>query len=233
MKRITKLTGVLAASMMSSSGETVFGGANTANVDNWTTSSVVFDDTVQSGHSLNWENVVVNTVTVDSAGNKFDLEWEADTNYTIGHLFIYNEGYDLASEAGGIQGLLMTADFEATAFPNWCPVVAVTDAGVTNYYRWNTSGNTWRGNDALDFSLGRFDLSQLGNAAEPSVGIWGKLIAVADGFSGTRLNAENPNLQAAEGTVQFGFIQWGASTGGNVANPVSYTHLTLPTIYSV
>ena len=204
--------------MMSSSGETVFGGADTTNVDNWTTSSVVFDDTVQSGHSLNWENVVVNDVAVDSAGNKFDLEWEAGTNYTIGHLFIYNESYDLASEVGGIQGLLMTADFEATAFPNWSPVVAVTDAGVTNYYRWNHSGNSWNGNEALDFSLGQFDLSQLGNASNGALAIWGKLNAIAGNFGGTRINDDNPNLQAAAGTVQFGFIQWGASTGGNIAN---------------
>ena len=206
-------------SMMNSNAETVFGGTDTTDVDNWTTSSLVFDDTVQSGHSLNWENVVVNNVTVDSAGNQFDLEWETATNYTIGHLFIYNESYDLASEAGGIQGLLMTADFEATAFANWSPVVAVSDGGVTNYYRWNHSGNSWNGNGALDFSMGGdFDLSQLGNAPNTATAIWGKLNAAATGFGGTRANADNPNLQAATGTVQFGFLQWGASTGGSVAN---------------
>ena len=225
MKKITKLTGLIAASIISSNGETVFGGLDTTDVDNWTTSSVAFDDTVQSGHSFNWENVVVNNVTVDSAGNKFDLEWEAEVNYTIGHLFIYNESYDLASEVGGIQGLLMTADFDATAFANWSPVVAVTDGGVTNYYRWNHSGNAWSGNGALNFSdpfpagdPNQFDLSQLGNGTNTATGIWGKLNAISADFGGTRINNNGPNLQAATGTIQFGFLQWGGSGGGNVAN---------------
>jgi hypothetical protein len=230
MKRITKLTGAIMVSMMTSHAETLFGGADTTDVDNWTTSSVVFDDIEKSGHSLNWENVVVNNVTIDSAGNKFDLEWEAGTNYTIGHLFIYNESYDLASEVGGIQGLLMTADFEATAFSNWSPVVAVTVGGVTNYYRWNHSGNAWNGNGALNFSdpfpagdPNQFDLSQLGKGTNSALGIWGKLNAVSGNFGGTRINADGPNLQAATGTVQFGFIQWGASTGGNVSNQIFST----------
>ena len=212
-------------SMMSSEAETVFGGAGTTDVDNWITSSVVFDDTVQSGHSLNWENVLVNNVTIDSAGNKFDLEWEADTNYTIGHLFLYNESYDLASEVGGIQGLLMTADFDTTAFANWSPVIAVTDGGVTNFYRWNHSGNAWNGNGALNFSdpfpagdPNQFDLSQLGNGTNTALGIWGKLNSASVDFGGTRTNNDGPNLQAATGTVQFGFLQWGGSSGGNVAN---------------
>lgn len=117
----------------------------------------------------------MNNVTVDRAGNKLDLEWEAGANCTIGHLFLYNESYDFATEAGGIQGLFMTADFETGAFSNWSPVVAVTDGGVTNYYRWNHSGNAWSGNGSLNFSdpfpagdPNQFDLSQLGNASNPS-----------------------------------------------------------------
>jgi hypothetical protein len=70
----------------------------------------------------------------------------------------------------------------------------------------------------VDFSLGQFDLSQLGNASNGALAIWGKLNAIAGNFGGTRINDDNPNLQAAAGTVQFGFIQWGASTGGNIAN---------------
>ncbi|MDB4537614.1 fibronectin type III domain-containing protein [Akkermansiaceae bacterium] len=214
-----KLTGALVVSMMSSQAETVFGGADTVDVDNWITSSVPFDDTVQSGHSLNWENVVVNDVTVDSAGNKFDLEWEATTDYMIGHLYIYNESYDLASDVGGIRGLLMTADFEATGFTNWSPVLAVTDGGVTNYYRWNHSGNDFNGNGAQDFSNnGQFDLSQLGNAPNPATGIWGKLNSASTNFGGTRTNNDGPNLQAAIGTVQFGFLQWGGSGGSALPN---------------
>ncbi|MEN8773560.1 MAG: hypothetical protein ABF379_12475 [Akkermansiaceae bacterium] len=232
MNKINTIFGVVISSVIASNGETIFGGDDTIDVDNWTTSSVVFDDTVQSGHSLNWENVVVNDVTVDSAGNKFDLEWEAGTNYTIGHLFVYNESYDLASEAGGIQALLMTADFEATAFANWSPVVAVTDGGITNYYRWNHSGNAWNGNGALNFSdpfpaddPNQFDLSQLGNGTNPALGIWGKLNSLSTDFGGTRINADSPNLQAAAGTVQFGFIQWGGSTGGNVTNQTFSTEI--------
>jgi hypothetical protein len=232
MKKFTKLTGAIVASMMSCQAETVFGGADTVDVDNWTTSSVAFDDTVQAGHSFNWENVLVNNVTVDSAGNKFDLEWEASSNCTIGHLFIYNEVYDFSTDVGGIQGLLMTADFESDAFPNWSPVVAVTDGGVTNYYRWNHSGNAWSGNGSLNFSdpfpagdPNQFDLSQLGNASNGALGIWGKINGASSNFALTRTNNDGTNLQAATGTIQFGFLQWGEVPGGDLPNQTFSTSI--------
>ncbi len=203
------------------SGETVFGGAATRDVSNWITSSVAFDDAVQSGHSLNWENVVSNEVTVDSMANEFDLTWEAGANYTIGHLFMYGESFDLGSVVGGIQGLLWHANLETTAFPNWSPVIGVRSGEVTRYYRWNHSGNDWNGNGGLNFSnpmnavddRNEFDLSQLGNASNGSLGIWGELNATSGNFATTRDNPIGPNLQAGTGTVQFGFLQW-ASSGG-------------------
>ena len=67
---------------------TTWNGAATIDVDNWTTSNVEFDDTVQSGHALNWENVTVNTASANSGSNVFDVSFQAETNYTIGHLFI-------------------------------------------------------------------------------------------------------------------------------------------------
>ena len=46
----------------------------------------------------------------------------------------------------------------------------------------------------------------------------------AGSFAATRINANNPNLQATSGTLQFGFIQWGASTGGDVDPAVDFTN---------
>ncbi len=204
--------------LVSSPAEVIFGGSQTTDVNNWVTSSVVFDDTVQSGHRMNWENVVTNSATVDVAEGEFDLTWEAGANYTIGHLFMYEGVLDLATLASGIQRLYWVADFEATAFANWSPVISVTNGGVTRYYRWNHSGNDWSGNGALNFSAPfngadpyRFDLSQLGIGTSTATGIWGELNAVATNWGGTRDNPTRPNLQAATGEVRFGFIQWATS----------------------
>ena len=112
--------------LVSSPAEVIFGGSQTTDVNQWITSSVVFDDTVQSGHSLNWENVVTNTVAVDVAEGEFDLSWEAGVNYTIGHLFMYDGVLDLATLASGIERLYGVADFETTAFASWSPVISVT-----------------------------------------------------------------------------------------------------------
>lgn len=49
----------------------------------WTTESTsndAFDDTVQSGHAFNWENVTANTATTNSGLNQWDfLQWGAST----------------------------------------------------------------------------------------------------------------------------------------------------------
>jgi len=198
-------------------------GAATTDVDNWETSSVAFDDTVQSGHSLNWENVLVNTAAINSAANVFDVSFQASTNYTIGHLFMYGESFDLGGTLGGLEALTMTADLEGSSFANWSPVVGVTVGGATTYYRWNHSGNSFKGNAALDFSLGNFDLSQNGNATNTTTVLWGELNSAAAAFGGTRDNGTNPNLQATSGSLQVGFIQWGASTGGSVDPQANFT----------
>lgn len=201
-----------------------WGGAATTDVDNWVTSSTPFDDTVQSGHSLNWENVLVNTATINSASNYFDVSFQTDVNYTIGHLYMYNQSFDLSGTALGIETLTMTADFDASSMANWSPVVAIDSGGSTTYYRWNHSGNQWNGNGALDFSIGgNFDLSQLGNAPNTATAIWGELVDTATSFAGTRINGNNPNLQATTGLFSVGFIQWGASTGGSIATQLDFT----------
>jgi len=216
------LSALLVASIVGSArSETIFGGQETRDVSNWTTSSVAFDDTVQSGHSLNWENVLTNEADINLEDNQFEITWEAAVNHTIGHLFMYSESYDLAEVAGGMQGLLWHADLESSAFSNWSPVISVTIDGETRYYRWNHSGNDWNGNGKLNFSnpmnavddRNEFDLSQLGNASNGALGIWGELNAVAGNFATTRDNPIGPNLQGTVGVVQFGFLQWTSSSG--------------------
>ncbi|MFT4551348.1 MAG: hypothetical protein ACI9MB_005330, partial [Verrucomicrobiales bacterium] len=217
----------------SARAEIVLGGADTTMIDNWTTNSVVFNQGTQDGFSMDWENVVTNTAVVDSAGNEFDIVWEAGNDYTIGHMFMFNDTVDLADLAveGGIQGLDWTANFESTEFVNWSPVLSVTDGGTTTYYRWNHSGNNWSGNDEQDFSLGRFDLSQLGNGTGAGAGntvIWGEMVAipaVITNFGNTRINGTNPNLQATTGVIQFGFIQWAGDGGAALANTAFSTSI--------
>ena len=217
MKLFTIFTSCLVAGASSALAATVnYGGAATQDVDNWTTNSNPFVQGGTTGYSANWENVVQNSAAIDSANNEFDLTFEATTNYTIGHIFLYNEVFDLAGTTGGVETLSMTAEFNASNFANWSPVIAAADGGTTTFYRWNHSNNTWSGNGPLDFSLGNFDLSQNGNAANTTTVIWGSLNNTATAFSGTRNNNDNPNLQATSGTLQFGFLQWGASTGGSV-----------------
>lgn len=192
--------------LVSSPAEVIFGGSQTTDVNNWVTSSVVFDDTVQSGHRMNWENVVTNSATVDVAEGEFDLTWEAGANYTIGHLFMYEGVLDLATLASGIQRLYWVADFEATAFANWSPVISVTNGGVTRYYRWNHSGNDWSGNGALNFSAPfngadpyRFDLSQLGIGTSTATGIWGELNAVATNWGGDSGQSDQAEFTSGNG----------------------------------
>lgn len=213
----------LASLGLGQAANTSWGGATTTDVDNWVTSGVAFDDAVQSGHSLNWENVTTNTAVTNSGANQWDMEFVAGapTNYTIGHMFIYNQSFDLSTSVGGLEALTMTADFNASSFANWSPVVAITNGGATTYYRWNHSGNSFNGNAIIDFSFtgaNTFDLSQNGNGTGTRVGvtgIWGELNSAATGFGGTRDNGTNPNLQATSGSFQVGFLQWGASTGGS------------------
>lgn len=218
MTQKTIQAALFAGLLMTSPAEVIFGGSQTTDVNNWTSSSVAFDDTVQSGHSMNWENVITNTATIDGVGGEFDLIWEAGADHTIGHLFIYNETLDLATLANGIERLYWVADFESPVFTNWSPVLSVTDGGVTRYYRWNHSNNDWSGNGPLNFSAPfngddpyRFDLSQLGSGTNTARGIWGELNSTSVNFAGTRDNPTGPNLQAVTGEVRFGFIQWATS----------------------
>ena len=226
----TFLLGCAASSSMAATVS--FGGPATQDVDNWTTNSQPFVQGGTTGYSANWENVVQNSASIDSANNEFDLTFEASTNYTIGHIFIHNQSFDLSGTTGGVETLTMTADFNASSFANWSPVITVASGGTTTFYRWNHSGNSWNGNGPLNFSDpfpaggDLFDLSQNGNGTGAGAGntvIWGSLNNTAGNFGATRNNGDNPNLQATSGTLQFGFIQWGASTGGNVSPAADFT----------
>lgn len=217
IKQLTQAS-ILAALLNTAPAEVVLGGDPTTDVTNWTTSSVAFDDTVQSGHSLNWENVITNTVVVDTDEDEFRLTWEAGVDHTVGHLFMYNEAIDLATLADGIERLYWVAEFETTAFANWSPVISITDGGTTRYYRWNHSANDWSGQNSLNFAAPfnnenpyLFDLSQLGNGTNAATGIWGELQGTATNFAETRDNPTGPNLQAASGEIRFGFLQWTSS----------------------
>lgn len=217
--------------------EVIFGGGETRNVSNWITSSVAFDDTVQSGYSLNWENVITNTAQIDALAGEFDLTWEAGADYTVGHLFMYDAVLDLATLANGIERFYWVANFETAKFPNWSPVISVTTDGSTRYYRWNHSANDWSGNGPLNFSAPfngedpyRFDLSQLGNGTSGATGIWGELNATSTNFALTRDNPTGPDLQAATGEVRFGFLQWSES---NVAPLESQSFSTVIECFEV
>jgi hypothetical protein len=217
IQKLTQAT-LLAALLNPAHAEVILGGDETTDVNNWTTSSVAFDDTVQSGHSFNWENVITNTSNVDSIDGEFDLTWEAGADHTVGHLFMYDQAIDLATLADGIEKLYWVVEFETTAFANWSPVISITEGGATRYYRWNHSNNDWSGNGPLNFSAPfngadpyRFDLSQLGNGKNTATGIWGELNGSASNFAETRNNPTGPNLQAATGEIRFGFLQWTTS----------------------
>ena len=210
-----------ATTFVGNAATTTWGGATTTVVDNWTTSDTAFDDTVQSGHSFNWENVLTNTSTVNSGANTWDFAMISTTNHTIGHLYMLNQSFDLGATLGGIETLSIIQNLETSANPNWSAVVGMTAGDSTTYYRWNHSGNTFKGNGVVDYSLeGTFDLSQNGNGTNPATGIWGELNSSAGNFGATRDNPTGPNLQATSGTFSVGFLQWGASTGGaaNIPN---------------
>lgn len=231
IKQFTQAS-LLAALLNTAPAEIVLGGDPTTKVTNWTTSSVAFDDSVQSGHSFNWENVLTNTVVVDTVEDEFSLTWEAGVDHTIGHLFMYSEAIDLATLANGIERLYWVAEFETTAFPNWSPVISITDGGTTRCYRWNHSNNDWSGQAPLNFAAPfngedpyRFDLSQLGNGTNAATGIWGELRGSATNFAETRDNPTGPNLQATTGEIRFGFLQWASSDTAALASQTINTKI--------
>ena len=96
-KAILFATTLAAASISAASAATTtFGGAATQDVDNWITNNSPFVQGGTTGFAANWENVVQNSATIDSANNEFDLTFEATTNYTIGHIFLHNQTFDLS-----------------------------------------------------------------------------------------------------------------------------------------
>ena len=189
------------------------GGPAAMDVSNWTTNSMPYVQGTTDGYSIDWENVLTNTASANIGNNNFDLTYETNTNFTIGHILLYNEVLDLSTVPGGIQQMTWSVDFEATDSPHWIPVIAVTDGGVTTFYRSNNTGNSWTGNGPLNFTAGAVD-----NAFW--VGLGGDPVG---GINETRTAGVNPNLQGASGMVQFGVLQWNASTGGSLTPAVDFT----------
>lgn len=116
-------------------------------VTNWTTNNVDYiqDATlgVDDGYALNWENVTTNT-GVANGTTHFDGGMVGGPNVTIGRLYMYTaESVDLSTLSNGVTRLSMIGDFETstTALDHWIPVMAITDGGVTRYYRSNNTGN--------------------------------------------------------------------------------------------
>ena len=183
------------------------GGAAALDVNNWTTNNDPYVAGSAAGFTPSWENELVNTADANLVNNNFDVVFHTLQNYTIGHIFLYNETLDLSTlPPGGIQQLSWDVDLQATSQANWIPVIAVTDGGMTNFYRSNNTGNSWRGSGEHTFVTGAADNNFWVELFDGPVG----------GINDTRVAGVNPDLQAASGIVQFGFVQWGASTGGMI-----------------
>lgn len=199
------ITTVAAGAASVNIGGSADGGLDGTDVDNWTTNNTSFVDPspgpTNLGLAFDWENVTTNTVTLDTLNNKFDYDYQSNANHTIGHGFLFNETFDLSQTTAGIESLSIVFDFNSTTHNNWSPMMLVGG----KLYRWNHSNNSFNG--TAEITVGDPAL----NAASTT---WGELVDTATGFGGTRLNGTNPDLTATSGDIQFGFIQWGASSGG-------------------
>ena len=189
-KHLMKALGLLMVASGLADAQTTIGGAGAAldvtDTTNWTTNNTAYT-TTNGGMSLNWENVVANTATGDVTDSFYDCHWQTNNNYTIGHLFMYNQTFDPSTlGAGGITSIDWTADFQSshTASDNWHPVIAVTDGGVTQYYAWVGGGNVRNGNGAINFG-------SIGNMA--SNAFWGEIVPTQGGSDFTN-EAINPNI---------------------------------------
>ncbi len=226
------MAAVAATTLTASAAQVTIGGASSTDVDNWTTNDTAFVDPSpgpsNGGLAFDWADVTTNTVTVDSANNEFDYDYQASSGHTIGHGFLLNQTFDLSLTTNGIEGMTIDFDFESTTHRNWSPLIVVD--GVM--YRWNHSNNSFNGASAI--TIGNATL----NAANTT---WGQLVdsVTNSNWGGTRLNATNPDITATSGIVQFGFIQWGASSSGsanaqgsltvdNVAYGITYTAVPEP-----
>ena len=189
------------------------GGAAALDVNNWTTNDDAYVQGTADGFAINWENVITNTATANIPNNNFDVSFETGSNYTIGRIFLYNEMLDLSTlPVGGIEKLKWVADFDASAIQNWIPVIAVTDGGTTTFYRSANANNSWNGGDPHEFVFGNANST-----------FWVDLIGdPIGGINGSR-GATNIDFTSTTGMMQFGFIQWAASTRSIISPQLDFT----------
>ncbi len=179
-----------------------------------------------TGMAYEWENVTISNIGVrlSDAATEDRLRAEhvsGGSNYTNGVLWMSNLTYDLSTDGGGMADFDWTFDAtDDSTLTNWSAAISVTIGTETKYYRWNHSNNSFNGVGAINFGqIGSTTWDDLSAYAEPdgtTSYIWGELVDTAGTFSATRINNNQPVLKAGEGVVGFGFIQWGASTGGSI-----------------
>jgi len=171
------------------------GGPAAMDVTNWTTNSIPYVQGTTDGFSLNWENVLTNTASANIGNNNFELTFETNQDYTLGHIFLYNDAVDLSTVPGGIQQMTWTADFDTTDKGNWIPVIAVTTKANTN---------------SVITSYGTVTGPRDGNQASP---MWGQFITPDIGAAG-----------GPHGTLYLQSLSYQAADDGTRATGEVYLH---------
>jgi hypothetical protein len=213
-KETTKLISILAlTTLISGSGlhaaNVTLGGnytasssmntSDTRNTANWTTNSNAATNN-GSGLAFNWENVRNNTHNVFLSS--FTINWNTDTDYNIGRGFLFNDTFDLSLTNGGLTGLEIHTQLNATNFTNWRVIMSVD--GIL--YQYDQTGNYYSGGNATQTLPGVHASTNWVNINNNGVN------AIDD-----TLGSTNPNLQGTTGIVQFGFMQWAGSSGGSIS----------------
>lgn len=173
-----------------------------------------------TGTAYNWENVAVSNI--DNSGGRLTADWSGGPNYTVGVAWMSNLTFNLAGTLNGIENLTVSydpANDSAGGLNNWSLIISVNDTSETRFYRWNHSGNNWNGTGVADFTIG----GSFPDLSAPN--IFGRVVGSAANWGGTRIDAEHVDsfitpdglkTGGADAEIGFGFIQWGASTGGSV-----------------
>jgi hypothetical protein len=201
---VLTMAGLAANADVVNIGDATDGGNDASAIASWDSNNTVYDGS-NIGMALNWEGVTINTASAGATA--FTTTWAAGPGLTIGHGYLMTETFDLSTTTGGIEGMTIDLDMNASGFPNWIPMISVDGA----LYRYANNGNDFKNNGALS-------ITQLTNHANTS---WAQINATAGNIDDTR-GASDPDLQATSGIVQFGFIQWASQSSGTIASS-SYT----------
>ena len=169
---------------------------------NWTSNN---DAATNGGAGLayNWENVITNSWDPTPNVDGWDITYETNTNHTFGHGFLFNQTFDLSQTQNGFENLTYTTHFAANTKNNWRLIMVVD--GQQYQYNDAGTGNYYNGNNA----------QVLSNIHASSS--WVNINNVGIGGTADTHGTNNPNLQGNTGIVQFGFMQWGASSAGATA----------------